>query len=80
MKEKSEAEKEKAIEKIKTEQLEKKIREGAAELKNLELIATCVHAYTASMQRELGKTDTFLSGPELNGLHENAKRSAKSKV
>lgn len=80
MKDKSEAEKAKALDKLKTEQLEAQIKEREAETKNLELLDRCVKAYAVSAMKMVQESTAPLESSELDGMHQTAKSEVKSMV
>lgn len=80
MKEKSEEEKAKAIAKVKEEEMQRKLKAAEADMKNLQIIATCLNSYKASMQKFIYSTDTFFNQAELEQTHENAKADALAMV
>lgn len=80
MKEKSEEEKAKAIAKVKEEEMQKKLKAAEADMKNLQMIATCLNSYKASMHKFINSTDTFFSQGDLEKTHESAKADAIAMV
>lgn len=73
MKEKSEEEKAKAIAQIKEEEMQRKHKEAEADMKNLQLVDSCVNSYKASMQNYVGSTDNFFSQSDMEQKHESIK-------
>lgn len=80
MKNKSEEEKEKAIQKMKNEETEKQLAERDGDLKNTQLQGECLEQYKRDMRKELSASDNYFNQTDLNAIHETARGSALSKV
>ncbi|XP_031633295.1 atlastin-like [Contarinia nasturtii] len=78
LKKKSEEEQARAIELIKAEEMDRKIKEGQADLMNSQLIDTCVTSYMSSVQTSLAGENQFFTQSELEEIHKNAKKDAVS--
>lgn len=80
MKNKSEEEKERALEQMQREAREKRFAEKDGDIKNIQLQNECSEQYKRDMRQSLSASDNFIVQSDLNAAHEVAKQNAVSKV
>lgn len=80
MKNKSEDEKDRAIQKMEREATEKRLAEKDGDMKNIQLQGECLEQYERDMRKELSASDNYFNQADLNAIHEAARESAVSKV
>lgn len=80
MKNKSEEEKDKAIQKMEREATEKRLAEKDGDMKNIQLQSECLEQYKRDMRKELTASVDYFNQTGLNTIHEAARESAVSKV
>lgn len=80
MKNKSEEEKEKAIQKMEREATEQRFAEKDGDMKNIQLKGECLEQYKGDMRKSISASDSFIVQTDFNTIHEVAKENALSKV
>lgn len=80
LKNKTEEAKANSIAEAKAKEMERILAETTADKNNLELYNECLNGYTLSMRQKIMQNDSFFSKSELDGMHENTKRTWVMKV
>lgn len=80
MKNKSEEEKQRAIQKMEREATEKRLAEKDGDMKNIQLQEDCLEQYKRDMRKSISASDSFIDQTSFNTIHETAKENAVSKV
>lgn len=80
MKNKTEEEKERELQKMEREFTEKRLGEKDGDMKNIQLQEECLEQYKKDMQKSISAPDSFTDQTSFDAIHKTAKENAVSKV